>query len=192
MLRDVKVGDRVKSCLAGWGTVKLVDDGPMFPVMVKFDAGIGEIFTLEGKRNENHIYPEIVEVEKKKKKWEPEGGPCFIRGDGSIGMARKIPNNKPDYYKEEGRAFPTEKTAEKAYKMIRSYQRLIAYVLEHCPVWEPDWCSSEEDIAYIYYEHDAEKWDFVLYHDIEYIGIPMPGNVAEELCEKLNSGEVEL
>jgi hypothetical protein len=23
-------------------------------------------------------------------------------------------------------------------------------------------------------------------------GIPMPGNVAEELCEKLNSGEVEL
>ena len=185
MLKDVKVGDRVKSVINGWGVVtKIMEDW----ISVRYAHKETLIYYhISGKNNMDDLYPEIFEVEKRKK-WEPEGGPCFISGDGSIGMERKIPDNKPDHYKEEGRAYPTKELAEKANKMIRPYQRLVAYVLEHVP----DWHNSKEDIAYVCYVYDAKEWDFVLCHHIEYIGIPMPESVAEELCEKLNSSEVML
>lgn len=72
MLEDVKVGDRVKSCLAGWGTVRsdpaasvIVEEiGPEFPypIFVKFDCGKIDHFTLEGRSCVKDPYPEIVSV----------------------------------------------------------------------------------------------------------------------------------
>jgi hypothetical protein len=189
MLRDVKVGDRVRSCLAGWGEIVAFDGKDI--VKVNFNKCYNNFYFRDGKSNRNDLYPEIVEVQKKKK-WKPEGGYYFIRGDGSIGMARKIPNDAPDYYKEEGRTYPTQKLAEKARKMIRPYQRLVAYVLEHAPNWQPDWKDDEKYKTSVVYDHDFERWEVCGTKFSEYCTLYMPKDVAEELCNKLNSGEVEL
>lgn len=72
MLKDVKLRDRVKSCLAGWGTVDSINylTGLCYPVIVEFDSGKVDEFTWDGKSDINDIHPEITEVEKRKR--EPE------------------------------------------------------------------------------------------------------------------------
>ena len=67
ILKDAKVGDRVKSILNGWGTRgEETDSGYIF---VKFDRGYSHYYTQDGKRSELDLYPEIVEVALAR--WEP-------------------------------------------------------------------------------------------------------------------------
>lgn len=190
MLSNVKVGDRVRSCLRGWGTVTCVEPEYVHGVVVSFDKFDidGDRFLKDGRSQLQHLHPEIVEVQKKK--WEPEGGNFYIDADGEVWYVAC--GSKPDSYINEGRAYPSRELAEKAHKMIRRFQRLVAYVLEHAPDYESDW---EDDGQYTYcivYNHDFKQWEITGKLFTEYFTVPMPISVAEELCEKLNSGEVEL
>jgi hypothetical protein len=185
MLRDVKVGDRVRSCLAGWGEIVAFDGKDI--VKVNFNKCYNNFYFRDGKSNRNDLYPEIVEVQKKKK-WEPERGNYIIEADGDIYESKL--NSR--YVYKEGRTYPTQELAEKAYKMIRPYQRLVAYVLEHAPDWQPDWEDDDQYAYCIVYNHNFKQWGITDKLFTEYFTIHMPKNVAEELCEKLNSGEVEL
>jgi hypothetical protein len=185
MLRDVRVGDRVRSVVNDWGTIsKIIKDW----IAVRYPHKKTSIYYhISGKNNKDDLYPEIVEVQKKKK-WEPERGNYIIEADGDIYESKL--NSR--YVYKEGRTYPTQELAEKAYKMIRPYQRLVAYVLEHAPDWQPDWEDDDQYAYCIVYNHNFKQWGITDKLFTEYFTIHMPKNVAEELCEKLNSGEVEL
>ena len=122
------------------------------------------------------------------KKWEPKGGKFAINSDGSI--------DSDSFSLEECRNFwteyQTEELAEKASKAMRIHNRLLAYQLEFCSDYNPDW---EDDYGkyYIYYSGNANRYIYsydTYCHDIG--KIYFPEHIAEELCEKLNSWEVKL
>lgn len=189
MLSNVKIGDRVRSCLTGWGTVKLIENNDCYSVIINFDNGTKRSFSKDGKYRFLDEKPEIVEVQKKK--WKPEGGNYFIDGQGIIWHCKTF-GGEHIQHTNEGRAYPTRELAEKAYQTIRRFQRLVAYVLEHAPDWEPCWNNENQMKAYLYYNHILGKWDYSHHGTEEVIAVVMPTNVARKLCEKLNSGEVKL
>lgn len=119
-------------------------------------------------------------------KWEPKGGDWYV-----CGVSGEVISAASAY---ETRAFGVERAtleqAEKAAKAMRAHNRLLAYVADFAPDWEPNW--SHEDceahcvklVDGVYeYEHNVCKRIGTVY---------MPRYAAEELCDKLNSGEVEL
>ena len=121
------------------------------------------------------------------KQWEPVGGEWYIDYSGDVGEA---PSS------EECRKFgmerPTEEQAQKARDEMRVYHRLLAYVHEHAPDYEfkvgGDNCYIE-----IYAGCGTSEYEFERGGDYKKVGLVyMPEDVAEELCRKLNSGEVVL
>lgn len=177
---NVRVGDECKSCLRGWG--KVVKSGEEMGFLVDFGSSC-DWFWSDGKRREDDIIPEIVEVYRKK--WEPETGEWFLNGMGDI-----LPLTKQPYYNKkvtEGRSYKTKKQAEKAHEMIRPFQRLVAWVFENVPDYDPE---DKKNYAVVLKDIDG-KWMKVV-GDSFGIEVTMPELVAEILAEKLNSGEVEL
>ena len=66
-LSDLKVGDEVRSVLRGWGVIDSVKSGwDNNPIRVEF-LHCSAVYTLEGKELKTDLYPEIVEVRKKKR-----------------------------------------------------------------------------------------------------------------------------
>ena len=99
-----------------------------------------------------------------------------------------------------GNYFHTEQEAEEAVKQVRQLLRLRAYVREFAPDWEadwsdckPDWGDSSKRKWYIYFDESCKEWscsDNQFMHSVTVVY--MPENVAKELVDKLNSGEVVL
>lgn len=80
--------------------------------------------------------------------------------------------------------------AEKTTKAIQSYNRLLAYVAEFAPDWEP---TGYEEKWFVYFDLVSNRWDCECHTDIKISGVVyMPFKVANDLFQKLNSGEVEL
>lgn len=84
--------------------------------------------------------------------------------------------------------------AEKTTKAMRSYNRLLAYVAEFAPDWEPNWKDGLEEKAYLSKSNaDFGEWTVFVHNIYKAAGVVyMPVDVAIDLCRKLNSGEVEL
>lgn len=61
MLSNVIIGDRVKSCLNGWGTVCSVSSEGK--VEITYPSGLSEWLTREGKYLNKHKSPVIIDVE---------------------------------------------------------------------------------------------------------------------------------
>lgn len=183
-LTDVKVDDEVKSVLNDWGTVCVV--GKKL-INVKYPNGICGTYYYDGRCNEADLYPEIVAV--RKKKWEPEGGQKIIRGRGSI--LEPLTKDEKEYFRQEGRAYPNEELAEKAYSLIRPYQRLVAWILEHAP--NNDFENGEYTVT-----HDFENnWYYKVVIDVrddKDIGAPRISShkIAEKLAYGLNEGIIKL
>ncbi len=114
-------------------------------------------------------------------KWEPEGGEFMVSADGDVSQL-------PSYAKCRlfGVEYNTREQAEKAAKAMRAHNRLLAYVAEFAP---------ENNIgdAYIAWSCDQGQYDVFINKDYIVLGVVyMPFDVAVVLCDKLNSGEVEL
>lgn len=178
MLDRVKVGDKVKSCLRGWGNVTKVNE-EHGNFIAKFSIDDVSWFLSDGRYRPHDAYPEIIEVEKKK--WEPEGGVYVLVDTGHIDT--KIIG----CFREEGREYKTQKQAETAYKMIRPFQRLVAWTTENIENYDLD----SKNNNYIVVKHDLE-YEAIFIDTIKGFEVRMPRWVAKDLADKLNSGEVEL
>lgn len=117
-------------------------------------------------------------------KWEPKGSKYYVSSEGFVGYA-----NSADETRLFGMEYATHEQAEKAAKAMRAHNRLLAYVAEFAPDYEPDWTDGEFCIEYF---HDSKEYDVEVNFGERLGAVYMPKHVAVELCEKLNSGEVEL
>ena len=146
--------------------------------------------------NKQQLQQEIAELQKQleekqkalaaiPEKWEPKGGGWFVDYEGD---AVCCPSD--ELTKEFGVERKTHKQAEKAAKAMRAHNRLLAYVAEFAPDWEPDWRCEDCEAHCIKLVGGVYEYEYNVY---ERVGtVYMPYDVAIELCRKLNSGEVEL
>lgn len=78
MFREAKENDRVWSSVYDWGTIYGTNHSESRPIWVKFDKGAYKYFTLDGKQNENDVFPSLFwdeikfEIPKKPFKVEDE------------------------------------------------------------------------------------------------------------------------
>jgi len=120
--------------------------------------------------------PEQWKIWKEPKKvWEPQGGEYYLNSTGTIykGISSE-PHHK----------FKTIEQAEEAAKLMNTYARLIAYINEIAP------CHDKTGAGDFLYKAPSGFW-YVLHTMTPGLGmLTMPKEVAEELCKKLDSGEV--
>lgn len=126
-----------------------------------------------------------AEVENESKQWHPIGGEYCITPTGDVSMA---PSDTD--YGAFGTERPTKEQAEKARDEMRAFNRLLAYRDEFDPDFEYD------DGWNFYIEidiDDSRKYTYDSDMNYKRVGVVyMSEKVAEELCDKLNSGEVVL
>ena len=145
--------------------------------------------------NKQQLQQEIADLQKQleekqkalsamPEKWEPKGGEYWVNAHGLVrhDVTSRVTR---DY----GAEYATREQAEKAAKAMRAHNRLLAYVAEFAPDYEPDW---NDGAICIEYAHDEKEYG-VDKNFLERIGaVYMPEHIARELAAKLNSGEVEL
>lgn len=131
---------------------------------------------------------ELAKEQSKPTKWEPEGGEYFIN---TAGDCRRCASDEDS--KNFGTERKTKEAAEKASAKMRVFNRLLAYVDELAPDYEPDWRFIDDRNCYIYYSHQGGKFQYSRDYLSECLGtVYMPKHVAIALVDKLNSGEVVL
>lgn len=129
---------------------------------------------------------------KKPKPWEPQGGRFTIASDGQFYSC-----DSSERCRQFGQERPTSAAATKALKAMRIHNRLLAYVDEFAPDYDPDWTDSKEAKCYLFLIHsvisDKSHWDYSTHDTCKVPGtVYMPRSVAEDLVKKLTSGEVVL
>ena len=121
------------------------------------------------------------------KQWEPKGGCYYVGIDG--GVSAGTPNYK---CAEFGIERKTREAAERAAIEMRKFNRLLAYRDEFAPGYEPDW-NDETEKTYVFQGHEPGKYQVADNMQCQTLGaVYMPVDVAIELRNKLNSGEVVL
>lgn len=149
--------------------------------------------------NKQQLQQEIAELQKqleeKQKalaampdKWEPRGGDFWVCCRGNV-----LRGDSADSTRNFGVEYLTHEQAEKATKSMRAHNRLLAYVAEFAPDWEADW-GSDQQLKYDVAFDESNKLWFARssFNDRGASTVYMPFDVADELADKLNSGEVEL
>lgn len=130
-----------------------------------------------------------VAQEARPKQWRPQAGGFYVDESGFVAEAVSHLVNSQDFGTER----KTKEQAEKAAAAMRTHNRLLAYVAEFAPIWNPDWGNKKISKWSIGFNHETGKYQVVFYGFLEEVGIvTMPEPVAIELCRKLNSGEVVL
>lgn len=130
----------------------------------------------------------MLEDMQKLGRWTPKGGVWRVSGLGEVlyGLAGECARGF-------GMEYPTEEAATRAAAAMRIHNRLLAYREEFAPGYAPDWHNLCEGKWYVYYAHKKGRWVTAPNTCTETVGaVYMPNDVAEELCRKLNSGEVVL
>lgn len=124
-----------------------------------------------------------------RKHWEPLGGRYYVTASGVVGSSTSTEDCR-----NFGLEYPTEEQAEKAARYMRPRNRLLNYVIgEQAATYEPNWEDGDERKGYVYYNYDTGRYDTAFTCRVERLGtVYMPVPVAEELAERLNSGEVAL
>ena len=140
--------------------------------------GRGEILTLEL----GNIMSTIT-IKKEPKKWEPQGGRFYVRGDGTVGEGKSFED-----YRNFSVEAQTKELANKKAEIMRRSNRLLDYILEHAPEHDPEGPGSFP------YRNGPESYEaWYLSQTTTYgTGYTMPEEVCGELCKRLNNGEVEL
>lgn len=128
---------------------------------------------------------------KAKPKWQPQGE-YVLMPDGTVhGLPRGTRAPRRRLF---GNSFPTREAAEEAAKHLRVTYRLLAYVAEFAPGFkQPALGELVPPYTGTVWKGD-DGWCYSLYLAVrERPGVVyMPYDVAVQLVEKLNSGEVEL
>lgn len=131
---------------------------------------------------------EGVTIKKKVEQWEPKGGEYYITCDGFIEKTTISDSNlNKNLF---GNLFSTKSQAERAARNMRTFNRLLAYVDEFDPEYE--WRCGEANY-YIIVDSNTNKFEYDYDAFLYKTGmVYMSQEVAQELCRKLNSGEVIL
>lgn len=163
---NVKVGDKVKSVLRGWGKVSVARLGT-------FCVNFGEPYNWDwfwndGRKRKTDENPEIIDL--RKKEWEPKCGEYFVDGT-------------------EGRTFNTREQAKIAKVIFRKFQRQLVWIFENYPEYDP---FSKSYYYNVCYNNDLNEWDVVYVPTMHGMELKMPEHIAKKLAKKLNSGEVKL
>lgn len=121
-------------------------------------------------------------------KWKPKGGEWFVASDGSV--ARGISSSE---HRDFGAERKTKNLLQKARDAMRIHNRLLAYVQEHAPDYEPGWSNNSEQKWYIEFYHSDEWYevDFATTYQVPG-AVYMPKDVAVQLARNLNNGTVVL
>lgn len=127
---------------------------------------------------------ESVTLEPPPKVWEPQSGAFSVGGDGKVfdGVAN-------EQYREHGNERQTREAAERLARDQRIFNRLHAYREEFAPGYV---VPPVGQMACFVWKGESE-WE--LASDVSYhlpTAIYMPEAVCQDLCDKLNSGEVVL
>ena len=127
-------------------------------------------------------------------RWKPQSGEWYVETSGkvSIGCSKK----RTQFFGVERQ---TEEEAEYAARQMRIHNRLLAYVAEFDKDWKADWTyGTSQDKYFVYYNYGINEYDINEYCTDWHVTVCLTGIVymskecAEELCRKLNSGEVVL
>lgn len=151
--------------------------------------------------NKQQLQQEIAELQKQleekqkalsamPEKWEPKGGEWLVDLFGEASTTSMMARELSVF----GVSYATREQAEKAAKAMRAHNRLLTYVAEFAPDYQPDWSDENEEKAYLSKLHrNGGGWVVFVHAAYQSAGIVyMPASVADELCNKLNSGEVQL
>lgn len=133
-------------------------------------------------------------------KWEPKRVSSeelyfYINDDSSLTAGIELNRSSDRNRRLFGNYFLTKQQADEAVEHARKLLRLRAYVDEFTPAeWEANWnIRPLNEKCSVYYCHLTKKWSYDrLLNSQDPTAVFMPKSVAEELCRKLNSGEVEL
>ncbi len=122
--------------------------------------------------------------------WQPEEGSFYIN---SCGQIEKVNSPRP-LRRGFGMERKTSSMASKAADAIQVHNRLLAYVHEHAPDWEPDWEDEEQVKSYIYkISGSSIKYGTSDTYTVFSVGtVHMPPEVAAQLVKDLESGRVVL
>ena len=141
----------------------------------------------ETKKQIESLEQQLAEV-KKPKPWEPQGGIFTISSDGQVYSCYTL-----EVYRQFGAERMTAQLAQKAAEAMRIHNRLLAYVHEFAPDYEPDWNNPREYKYFVYFDKIRNKWQMTYNEIFNSLGaVYMPEQVAHDLVAKLTSGEVVL
>ena len=129
-------------------------------------------------------------------KLTPEQAEAFGRGE-SITLTPKPKQWEPRMgaFYPSGCRYPrrTEDDSDKCYSIMRTHNRLLAYVDEFGGDWEANWENSEQLKYSVYYGYISKLWGRDFSQTLCTNGtVYMSKDCAEGLAAKLNSGEVVL
>lgn len=130
-----------------------------------------------------------ITIEPPKPKWEPQKGNFYISYKGNI-----FKDSCDNYTARDfGACYPKKHLADNAYFAMRTHNRLLAYVAEFAPDFEPVWNDNTKLNYYVQYTYKQCEWEVHAACVFRSPGIVyMPKDVAEKLADKLNSGEIAL
>ena len=121
-------------------------------------------------------------------RWKPQSGEWYVETSGKVSMGVSI--KRTQFFGVERQ---TEEEAEYAARQMRIHNRLLAYVAEFDKDWKADWTNADQDKYFVYYNYGINEYDTDWHATVCLTGIVyMSEECAEELCRKLNSGEVVL
>ena len=121
-------------------------------------------------------------------RWEPQSGEWYVETSGKVSMGWSI--KRTQFFGVERQ---TEEEAEYAARQMRIHNRLLAYVAEFDKDWKADWTNADQDKYFVGFDHVTNEYYTNKRTCSRTIGqVYMSKECAEDLCRKLNSGEVVL
>lgn len=130
---------------------------------------------------------EDIIIKPPNKKWIPHPGSHAININGTI-YFDNIPKNN-----SFGNVRDCKRLADAAAKRMITNNLISAYVDEMAPSYAPNWNDSTGLRYTIGYSYPRSKYVVIMSSHIRNLSdVYMPKEIANELCEKLNSGEVDI
>ena len=122
-------------------------------------------------------------------RWKPQSGEWYVETSGKVSIGE--PKKRTQFFGVERQ---TEEEAEYAARQMRMHNRLLAYVAEFDKDWKADWTyNANQDKHFVCYNYGINEYCTGWHVTVCLTGIVyMSKECAEELCRKLNSGEVVL
>ena len=151
------------------------------------DWGIGRISTKWIEHTRTDIW-EYLPNYKEVTKWEPQRGEWYVSAFGIVYNDYSV--GETQFYGVERQ---TEEEAQYAAQQMRIHNRLLAYVAEFDKGWKADWTNADQSKYFVDFNHVTNEYYANKRVCSRTIGqVYMSKECAEELCSKLNSGEVVL
>ena len=126
-------------------------------------------------------YKEVV-------RWKPQSGEWYVETSGKVSMGWSIKRTQGFGVERQ-----TEEEAEYAARQMRIHNRLLAYVAEFDKDWKADWTNADQGKYFVDFNDVTNEYYANKRTYSRTIGqVYMSKECVEELCSKLNSGEVVL